>query len=111
MISWSAPTFPLVVILAVKHRPRSSYEYDSSSGAPKRRCITRECWSPALYAEVARLEPDQWVRVRYNGRWSGYHAWECAVQTWNVGVWTEFRADAFLETEPLRVYEQMALLR
>jgi hypothetical protein len=63
--------------------------------------------------EALALRLGEWGRVRYNWR----HGATVSVDDWwydlwvvNVGFFTEWRADAFLESPPSKVYSQLSRL-
>ncbi len=61
---------------------------------------------------VMTLRPEEWGQLRYNGRSSGVtgydHPWRYTQSTINVGIFHAPHADAFLETEPTKMFRGMA---
>lgn len=84
------------------------YEYKWEQGMP---------WRYSTTNEVAQLQPGQWCRVLFNGRFSSYRHnpygegsdW---YEKWviNVGLFLEPSPEVFLKTEPLKVYSRLAIL-
>ena len=82
------------------------YEYDyRCGGLPPRRSkrgVSRR--------DDLAVEPGRWVRVKYNGRFSGDEWWYEKVVV-NVGLFTRPGADVFISTEPAEELSEMAELR
>lgn len=79
-----------------------SYQYSMSLGAPERY---------ARKIEALRLSLNQWGRVCYNGRHSGYEGyWWYEKWVYNVGLFSSPPLSVFLTTKPVKVFPQMAHL-
>lgn len=87
-------------------RAAVTYEYDyKCGGMPPRQT------KPGLnLREELTVEPGRWVRVRYNGRFSGDEWWYEKVVV-NVGLFRRPHAGVFISTEPAGEISQMANLK
>lgn len=78
------------------------YQYNLSQGAPER-------YSAPITALT--LEPEQWGRICYNGRFSGDdYDWFYKKWIWNIGLFAVPTPKVFLHSPPVRVFSQMAHL-
>ena len=83
------------------------YEYKWEQGMP---------WRYQTTNEVAHLEPGQWCQVLLNGRYSSYRYAYGESNHWyestfiNVGLFDRVESGMFLKTEPVKVYDRMAIL-
>ena len=80
-----------------------AYQWDRSQGAPER-CFAR--------VDAFCLSPEQWGRVRYNGRLTDFDngTWWYEKWVYNVGLFSAPPPSVFVATEPLKVFTQMAHL-
>jgi hypothetical protein len=83
-----------------------SYEYDYRCGG----LPPRQVRPGVNVAEERVVVPESWVRVRYNGRFSGDEWWYEKVSV-NVGLFRRPDADIFILTEPAGEISQMVELR
>lgn len=83
-----------------------SYEYDYRCGG----LPPRQTRPGVNVGEERVVVPESWVRVRYNGRFSGDEWWYEKVVV-NVGLFQRPDADIFIRTEPAGEISQMAELR
>jgi hypothetical protein len=83
-----------------------AYEYDYRCGG----LPPRQTKPGVNVREEIIVEPESWVRVRYNGRFSGDEWWYEKVVV-NVGLFQQPHADVFGSTKPAGEISQMAELR
>ena len=78
------------------------YQYDTSQGAPERY---------ARKIEALKLTKGLWGRVEYNGRHSGAEGyWWYEKWVYNIGLFSHPSVSAFTESEPTKIFSQMAHL-
>jgi hypothetical protein len=74
---------------------RVTFSYNPSCGAPNR------WWAVKPF----ELRSGEWVRIAYNGRFSGWHNdWWYEKTVVNVGMFNEFSGDLFMRAEPTYRY-------
>lgn len=80
-----------------------AYQWDRSQGAPERY---------SAKVEALRLSPEQWGRVRYNGRLTDFDngTWWYEKWVYNVGLFSVPPSSIFVTTEPVKIFTQMAHL-
>jgi hypothetical protein len=84
-----------VMLEPAESRLRVTFAYNQSCGAPKR------WWAVKPF----ELEPGEWVRIAYNGRFSGWRDnWWYEKMVTNVGLFDELSDDLFTRSEPTYRY-------
>ena len=73
-------------------------------------------WRYSTTNKVTCLEVGQWCQVLLNGRFSSYRYATGECDHWyesefiNIGLFRRVETDIFLKTEPVKVYDRMAIL-
>lgn len=69
--------------------------------------------SPFPYKDPFVLEPRQWARLVYNGRFTAWNTgmWSYEKHVYNIGWFDKWASDAFERTRPCSEYREMARLR
>jgi hypothetical protein len=94
-----------VKINVLSERVAVAYEYNYKCGG----LPPRQVRPGVNVREEVMIEPGSWVRVRYNGRFSGDEWWYEKVVV-NVGLLHKPDTEIFISTEPLHEISQMAEL-
>jgi hypothetical protein len=103
--------FQCATVKLVEEGIQLDWAWDHSGGLPP-----RATWNaPDIAEHSAVARENEWVRARWNGRFScvDFGIWSYALVVVNAGLCptAEIPADFFLRTEPVDDYNQLAYLR
>jgi hypothetical protein len=72
--------------------------------------LIRQTPSEGLPSKRMYLQPGQWGRVLYNGRFSYEEGWWFEKRVFNIGLLEKVEEDIFISSQPTQVISQMAKL-
>lgn len=68
--------------------------------------------SPLPFTDLPKIDRNHWIRLRYNGRYVHRTTgnWWYEQSCYNIGWFDSFAEDAFLSTDPINRFEEIATL-